>query len=287
MPIALQQIHPAFVGRITDVDLRRPLDPEAVRELSEAIDRHLVLLFPQQSIEDDHLAAFGRCSGPLYDSSSAFAYKKTVIRLTNLDQEDRMRPADDQTRALNAANELWHVDNSFSEPPAKYSVLMARTVPPDGGETEFADARAGYDALPDLMKKKVEGLIAEHSFIYSRSLTGVTEWTDEQRAALPTRRRRLIKTNENTGRKSLYITSHISQIVGLPPDESRSLLRELTDITTQPQFVYTHRWQPGDLIMYDNRAAMHRARPFASLTHPRDMRAIRVLDIPDPDRIPH
>jgi len=284
MPIQIEQIHPLFVGRAIGVDLRRPIDGETVRVISEAADRYAVLVFPGQPLTDDELAAFGASFGPLY---TAAAFKKQqVLRISNLDENDQVRPADDRVRAVMAGNELWHVDNTFSDPPAKYSMLLAVIVAPDGGETEFADSRAGYDALPPAMKKQVEELTAVHSFIYSRSLNAVVQFTDEQRAALPPRKRALVKTNPNTQRKSLYVTSHIEEVVGWPLDDGRALIRELTEVITQPRFVYRHRWNPGDLIMYDNRAAMHRVLPFASFAHPRDMRAIRVLDVADPDRMP-
>ena len=282
----IEQIHPCFVARVSGLDLRQPLDATTRTALVDALDRHGVLLFTGQHLDDTQLAAFGRCFGPLYTAKAGFGVDREIIRLSNLDEEGQLLPEGHRTRKANEANDFWHVDNSFSEPPALYSALLALVVPPEGGETEFADARAGYDALPENRKAELEDLVAEHSFIHSRSLTGFTDFTAEQRAGLPPRRRRLIKMNPHTGRKALYLSSHIASISGRTDDQTRALLQELTELTTRPQYVYTHRWTPGDLLMYDNRAVLHRARPYPSMSHPRDMRALRVQDGPDPDHLP-
>ena len=201
----------------------------------------------------------------------------SVIRLGNLDDNNHIHTENDHYRAMNLANAFWHVDNSFSEPPAKYSVLMARIVPPSGGETEFADARAAYDALPGAIKAKIEGLSCAHSFVYSRSLTGFTEFSEEQRRALPDRIHPIVQRNPRTDRRALYVTSHICRVLGLAEEEGRTLIRDLTEFASQASFVYRHQWSPGDVLMYDNEAVLHRALPFPDLEFPRDMRAIRVM----------
>jgi alpha-ketoglutarate-dependent 2,4-dichlorophenoxyacetate dioxygenase len=281
----IEQIHPLFVGRVTGVDLRQRLDEGIHHALVSALDRYGALLFSGQDLDDGQMAAFGQQFGPLFNASAGFGVDRQIIRIGNLDEQGCLLPENDRIRQANKANDFWHVDNSFSEPPALYSALLARIVPPEGGETEFADARAAYDDLPEARRVALEGLVAEHSFIHSRSLTGYTQFSDEQRAALPPRKRLLIKTNPRTGRKALYVSSHIARILGMEEDEGRDLVRELTEFATRSTYVYTHRWIPGDLVIYDNRAVLHRARPYLSLTHPRDMRALRVLDEPDPDRI--
>lgn len=281
----IEQSLPFFVARVTGLDLRHLLDEEARQALMAALDRYGVLLFSGQALDDGQMAAFGRQFGPLYNASAGFGVDRQIIRIGNLDEHGNLLPENDRIRQANKANDFWHVDNSFSEPPALYSALLALIVPPEGGETEFADARAAYDDLPEARKTALEGLVAEHSYIYSRSLAGYTQFSDEQRAALPPRKRLLVKTHPRTGRKALYLSSHIARVLGMEEEAGRALVRELTEFATRPAYAYTHRWVPGDLIIYDNRAVLHRARPYLSLTHPRDMRALRVLDEPDPDRI--
>ena len=271
-------LHETFAGEVRGLDLSSPLSAETVEAIREAVDRYGVLVFRgQEALDDDSLAALGSHFGPLFNTNQGFGTNRTVIRLTNLDENGNILPADDRFRAANIANAFWHVDNSFSEPPAKYSMLLARIIPPAGGETEFADARSAYDQLDEETRAKVNGLNAVHSYIYSRSLTGITEWTEEQRRALPDRIRPLAPQSKTTGRRALYLASHIRGIEGWDDGEARAFIAELTEFATQPRFVYRHRWQPGDLLMYDNQVVMHRATPFPDMEHERDMRAIRVM----------
>ncbi|MGE0383379.1 MAG: TauD/TfdA dioxygenase family protein [Gammaproteobacteria bacterium] len=285
----VEPVHPLFVGRVADLDLTQSLGAEDARALHAALGRYGALVIHTPPLTDRQFEAFGAGLGPLFDTSSGFRGSERVIRIGNVDTQGRLLPEGHHSREANVANDLWHVDNTFSEPPAMYSALMALTVPPEGGETEFADARAAYDDLPQQRKAALDGLITEHSFIYSRSLTGYTQFSPAQRAQLPSRRRLLVKTHPETGRKALILSSHIERIVGRPDEEGRALLSELTDFATRPKYVYSHHWQCGDIVIYDNRSVLHRARPYATFTYARDMRALRVLDGPDPDRVcvPH
>ena len=281
--LQLNAIRPGFVAEAEGLDPARPLSAGAVEAVRAAFADYGVLVFRGcRQMEDAQLEAFGRQFGPLFNTASGFKQHgaRSIVRITNLDSEGRLLPEDHSFRASNAANAFWHVDNSFSEPPAKFSALLARVVPPEGGETEFADARGAYDALPPETKRRIEGLEAVHSYIHSRSLTGVT-FTEEQRQALPDRVRPLALRDARTGRRALYLSSHIRELLGVEPVETRRLLDELTRFATQPQFVYRHPWRPGDLLMYDNQAVLHRAMPFSDMVYPRDMRALRVMLEPE------
>jgi alpha-ketoglutarate-dependent 2,4-dichlorophenoxyacetate dioxygenase len=174
-------------------------------------------------------------------------------------------------------NRLWHTDSSFKAIPARYSLLSARAIPGEGGETQFADMRAAYDALPGTMKARLEGLVAEHSVLYSRSTIGFSDFTDEERARLPPVPQMLVRTHPSSQRKTLYLASHAGWIRGMEIPEARMLLRELMEHATQREFVHTHRWKTGDLVMWDDRCTMHRAREFDT-AQVRDMHRTTVSD---------
>ena len=177
------------------------------------------------------------------------------------------------------ANQLWHTDSSFKRIPAKYSLLSARVVPASGGETEFADLRAACDALPEAMKMRMESLVAEHCLFYSRAIIGFADFTEQERAIAPAMPQVLVRYLPGSRRKSLYLASHASRIVGMPIPEGRLLLRDLTDHSTRREFVYRHCWKCGDLVMWDNRCTMHRGRPYDDLGERREMRRTTVQDV--------
>jgi alpha-ketoglutarate-dependent 2,4-dichlorophenoxyacetate dioxygenase len=195
--------------------------------------------------------------------------------VSNLDQHGRPLARDDRRRMFNLGNQLWHSDSSFRAIPAKYSILSGRVVATKGGNTEFADMRAAYDALDDATKAEIEDLVCEHSLIYSRGTLGFDALTEEERAMFKPVRQRLVRTHPVTGRKSLYLSSHAGTIIGWPTPEARAFLRDLLEHAVQPRFVYVHRWQPFDLVMWDNRQTVHRVRRFDD-TQIRDMRRTTV-----------
>src|SRR2546426_11368616 len=195
----------------------------------------------------------------------------TFADVSNLDKDHKVFARDDRRRLFAIGNRLWHSDSSFKPIPAKHSLLHARSIPSKGGNTEFADMRAAYDALDDGTKAEVEDLICEHSQLFSRQQLGFTDFTDQERARFEPVRQRLVRTHPATGRKSLYLSSHAGGILGWPVPEARAFLRDLVEHATQRQFVYAHTWRVGDLVMWDNRRTMHRARPFPA-HEPRDMR---------------
>jgi len=281
MTISIRQIHPVFVGEVSGVDLRQPLSHDEVAATEEGMDRYAVLVFHNQNITDEQQIAFTRYFGQIENSAGGTVTKDHEKRLSqlmndvsNLGQDRKPMARDDRRRLFNLGNQLWHSDSSFRA-AAKYSILSGRIVVDKGGETEFADMRAVYDALDDATKATVEGLVCEHSLIYSRGLLGFTELSDEERAMFRPVRQSLVRTHPVTGRKSLYLASHAGTIVGWLVPEARAFLRDLNEDATRPENVYVHKWRQYDLIMWDNRQTMHRVRRFDE-TKVRDMRRTTV-----------
>jgi alpha-ketoglutarate-dependent 2,4-dichlorophenoxyacetate dioxygenase len=284
MNITTRQLHPLFVGEVRGIDLREPVDASTVKAIVDASDRYAVLVFPDQTIDDEQQLAFSERLGPLETTikklrpGHKLRLNQRVSDLSNLDPDGRILEKDDRNRMYGLGDRLWHTDSSFKAVPAKYSLLSARQIPAAGGETQFADLRAAYDALPDATKAQLEGLVADHSIIYSRSTIGFTDFSDEERAGLQPVPQMLVRVHPGSKRKTLYLASHAMAIRGMPVPEARLLLRDLMEHATQPQFVYTHRWRVGDLVMWDDRCTMHRARPY-DRTQARDMHRTTVSDV--------
>jgi alpha-ketoglutarate-dependent 2,4-dichlorophenoxyacetate dioxygenase len=284
MNLSITQLHPLFVGEVSAIDLRGPLSDATVDAIVQACDRYAVLVFRDQALDDDQQIAFSARLGPLETTirklrpGHKLRLDQHVSDISNLDHSGEILPREDRRRMYSLGDRLWHTDSSFKPVPAKYSLLSARAIPAAGGETQFADLRAAYDALPDAIKQQLEGLVAEHSIVYSRSTIGFTDFSDEERAALSPVPQVLVRVHPGSKRKTLYLASHAMSIRGMPVPEGRLLLKELMDHATQAQFVYTHRWRPGDLVMWDDRCTMHRARPFDPGQR-RDMHRTTVSDV--------
>ncbi len=254
--------------------------------------KYAVLVFHDQKLTDEQQMAFTLNFGEIENAVGNNITKQNERRLpvgmndvSNLDQNNKPLARDDRRRMFNLGNQLWHSDSSFRAIPAKYSLLSARTITTKGGNTEFADMRAAYDALDDETKAEAEDLVCEHSLIYSRGSLGFTELTDEEKAMFKPVRQRLVRKHPVTGRKSLYLSSHIGTIVGRPMPEARAFIRDLAEHAVQPKFVYVHKWQQYDLIIWDNRQTMHRVRRFDE-TQPRDMRRTTVAgDAPTAEQV--
>ena len=280
MTLTIRPLHPTIGGEVGGVDLRQPLSDDDVAAIDAGMDRFAVLVFPGQDLTDEQQVAFSRNFGELELPGAVSNVTKPEDRrlppeladVSNLTKGDKLLGRDDRTRMFNLGNRLWHSDSSFRAVPSKYSILSARLIPGKGGNTEFADMRAAYDALDDEMKAEISDLVCEHSLIYSRGLLGFDELSEEERANFKPVRQSLVRTHPVTGRKSLYLSSHAGTIVGWPVPEARSLLRDLIEDATKPEFVYVHRWRLHDLVMWDNRQTMHRVRRFADTTEKRDMR---------------
>jgi alpha-ketoglutarate-dependent 2,4-dichlorophenoxyacetate dioxygenase len=260
-------LHPAFCAEISGIDIGRPLNVVVVRAISDAIDRYAVLVLPDQDLDDERQLAFAGNFGEIEAPRSARPGTKRRLRpeisdISNLDENHRLRMADDPRRFDQLGNRLWHTDGSFRRIPAALSMLYAHQVTTSGGETEFADLRTAWDALPDKTKTEIEGLVAIHDIAYSRSQIGFTELLFGERDVLPPVPQRLVRVHPGSRRKTLYLAAHASHIVGRPIPEGRLLLRDLIEFATQREFVYRHVWRKGDLVIWDNRCTMHRGRPF-------------------------
>ena len=274
----IRQIHPVFVGEVSDVDITRALSPDEVAAIDAGMNEHAVLVFHDQKLTDEQQMAFTLNFGTLEDARGGNITKDEDRRLavgmndvSNLDKDGRPLDRESRQRWFNLGNMLWHSDSSFRAIPAKFSLLSARIVNPVGGNTEYADMRAAYDALDQPTKTLIEDLVCEHSLMYSRGSLGMLDYSDEERAMFRPVRQRLVRTHPVTGRKSLYLSSHAGGIVGMPMAEARILLRDLTEHATQREFVYVHRWRQWDFVMWDNRRTMHRVRRYDD-AQPRDMR---------------
>jgi alpha-ketoglutarate-dependent 2,4-dichlorophenoxyacetate dioxygenase len=280
--LTIQQLTPVFAGEVSGVDITRPLTRDAVAAIEAGMDRYAVLVFHDQKLTDAQQQVFSRNFGELEHTGGGNITKMHDRRLdpymadvSNLDKDHRPLARDARLRMFNLGNRLWHSDSSFRAVPAKYSLLSGRIVVDQGGQTQFADMRAAYDALDDATKGEIEDLVCEHSLIYSRGTLGFTNLTDEERAMMRPVRQRLVRTHPVTGRKSLFLSSHIGTIVGWPMPEARAFIRDLAEHATQPRFVYAHTWRQWDLVMWDNRQLMHRVTRFDD-TQVRDMRRTTV-----------
>ena len=277
------RLHPIFAAEARGFDLRQVVDRGALDAIRAGMDAHAVLVFRDQPFADREQLEFAeRFDGKLHAKTGAAVVKanrfgnEALTDISNLDEDGTILKGDDRRRAYSLGNRLWHTDASFQDPPGRYSMLSAKVVPPVAADTEFADLRAAYDALDAPMKAKLEGLSAHHSIAYSRQVLGFEFSADEQErlkgAVHP-----LVRSNPRTGRKSLYLASHASRVVGWPVPDGRLLLRDLIEHATQPQFVYRHEWRVGDLVIWDNLATMHRGRPFDDASHRRELRRVTTL----------
>jgi alpha-ketoglutarate-dependent 2,4-dichlorophenoxyacetate dioxygenase len=260
---------PDFAGIVDGIDLSRPVTPDQVAAITEGMDRFAVLVFPRQQIDDEQQLAFSRHFGPLEHATSHGISREQqrglapeIADISNLGRENEILARDDRRRLFSLGNMLWHSDSSFKPTPAKYSLLHARIIPEKGGNTEFADMRAAWDALDDETKAMCEGLVCMHSQIYSRGTLGFGEWTEEERARNQPVPQRLVRRHPGSFRRSLFLSAHAGEITGWPVPEARAFLRDLNEHATQRQFVYSHKWRAGDLVMWDNRCMMHRARRY-------------------------
>ena len=289
MTINIRAVQPGFVGEVTGIDICQPLDVDAVAVVERGMDDYAVLTFPNQPLTDDQQVVFSSNFGGLEIPLAAQMVKPEMRRFDKLElgdisnfagkDADKLRARDDSRRMYALANRLWHSDASFRAVGAGYTLLHARIVPSKGGNTEFADMRAAYDALDAATKAEVEDMITEHSIVFSREQIGFAVQGDGNPDNLRPVQHRLVVTHPVTGRKSLYLSSHIGGIVGWPVPEARAFIRDLTEHATQRRFVYSHPWQVNDLVMWDNRTVMHRATRFDDLRQKRDLRRTSIKGV--------
>ena len=271
MSITIRKLTATFGAEITGVDLRT-VDDATFAEIKHAFEDFSLLLFPQQELDDETQIAFSSRFGPLQSTYAHIANNHQASQIsvvTNLDENGEVLKEGDPRLTFRLGQRNWHSDSSFKKVPAHASLLHARILPPDGGETEFATMRAAYDALPAARQQALDGLIAIHHYGHSRRNTGIAITNKEEAERYPPVPQALVRKNPANGRKGLFVSSHASHIQGMDEAEGSALIQELIANCTQPQFTYLHRWQVGDLIMYDNRCLMHRARPYKMSEHPR------------------
>jgi alpha-ketoglutarate-dependent 2,4-dichlorophenoxyacetate dioxygenase len=285
MPLAFRKLHAHFAAEAGPIDLREAADRATLDAIRAGMDEYAVLVFRGQSFEGGEQLAFAkRFDGALHARTGAAVLGKNrlgdeaLTDISNVDEGGNLMRAGDRRRAYALGNRLWHTDASFEDPPGRYSMLLAKVVPPVPADTEFADLRAAYDALDDGMRRTLEGLRAHHSIAYSRMALGF-EFSGQEQRKLPGAVHPVVRTNPRTGRRSLYLASHASRIIDWPVPEGRLLLRELVEHATQPQFVYRHAWRVGDFVIWDNLATMHRGRPFDDTRHRRELRRVTTLDV--------
>ena len=285
MAITVQSITPTFAAEVGDVDLSKPLAADDLAAIRAAFTNYAVLVFPDQHFAGDSQLDFARNFGPL--ETTVFKVRKdqklrlheNMADVSNLDAENRILTTNDRLRLYNLGNRLWHTDSSFKRLPAYCSMLHARSIPPLGGQTEFADMRAAYDALPEATKRRLDGLVAYHSLMTSRAKLGFADFDDNERKAFEPVPQVLARRLPDSGRMSLYVASHAGSIRGMPQDEAVKLIDELIAHGTQRQFVYSHRWRVNDLVIWDDRCTMHRGLEFDDQRYARDMRRATVSDV--------
>ena len=288
MSLTFRRLHPHFFGEASPVDLRTVHDAATLARIRAGMDEHAVLVFRDQKFTDDEQLAFAqRLDGSLHTKLGISALQKNRLGnealgdISNVGPDGEILPEGDRRRMYGLGNRLWHTDASFQDPAGRYSMLFAYVVPPVGADTEYADMRSAYDALPVDMKARLDGLQVHHSIAYSRQTLGF-EFSQNEEDALKGAIHPLIRRIPRTDRRSLYLASHASRILDWPVPEGRLLLRDLIEHATQREFVHRHAWRVGDLVIWDNRATMHRATPFEDTKHRRELRRVTTLDIPEP-----
>jgi alpha-ketoglutarate-dependent 2,4-dichlorophenoxyacetate dioxygenase len=279
-----KSLHALFAAEVEGVDLREAVNGSLAAEVEAAMDRYAVLVFRDQKLDESAQMAFTRTLGPIDMGLLKVLQPKSrfeeagLIDISNVDVESQIRDPDDPKLVAMLANQLWHSDSSFKQPAAKYSLLLALVVTEHGGDTEFADMRAAYDALPQDMLAEIEDLITEHSAFHSRSQLDDAQYTEADLAQFPPVQWPVVRVHPGSKRKSLYIGVHAERIIGRPVPEGRLLLAELLEHATQREFVYRHKWRSGDFVIWDNRAVLHRGRRY-DLSKRRELRRSTVEDI--------
>jgi alpha-ketoglutarate-dependent 2,4-dichlorophenoxyacetate dioxygenase len=283
MPITFRQVGPCFAAEADGIDLTRPVPAADLAVIHAGMDTYAVLIFHDQNFTDEQQLAFTASLGPIEHAIGTglrrpedYRLPTTFADVSNLDKDDKPFARDDRRRLFSIGNRLWHSDSSFKVVPAKFSLLHARSIPSKGGNTEFADMRAAYEALDQETRDLAEDLICEHSQMFSRAKLGFTDFAPDERERFKPVRQRLVRVHPQTRRRSLYLSSHAGTIVGWPDPEAKAFLMDLTEAATQREFVYAHKWRVGDLVMWDNRRTMHRARPFPH-HEPRDVRRTTLM----------
>ena len=291
MDLTFRPLHPLFVAEVSPVDLKQVRDEATLAQIRAGMDEYAVLVFRDQVWRDaEHLDFAQRLDGVLHTKLGSSVLHRNRFGnealgdISNLDENGEIMKSDNRKRMYSLGNRLWHTDASFQDPPGRYSMLSAKVVPPVAADTEYADMRAAYDALPPEEAARLDGLRVHHSIAHSRQTLGF-EFSESEQEALRGAIHPLVRTIPRSKRRSLYLASHASRIVDWPVPEGRLLLRDLIEHATQPRFVYRHQWRVGDLVIWDNRATMHRATPFDDARYRRELRRVTTLDIESPEPV--
>jgi alpha-ketoglutarate-dependent 2,4-dichlorophenoxyacetate dioxygenase len=285
MTLTFRQIHPHFAAEVSEIDLREVHDQATLDEIRAGMDQYAVLVFRDQRLSGKEQIEFSqRFDGKLHTQTSLSVLTKNrhgneaLSDVANVNENGEIMARDDRRRMTNFGNRLWHTDASFVNPPGRYSLLLGKVIPAVRADTEFADMRAAYDALSDDVKKTIEDLRVHHTIVYSREVLGF-EFSKEEQDKLKGAVQPLVRTIPGSQRRALYLASHASHVTGWPIPEGRMLLRDLTEHATEREFVYQHEWREHDLVIWDNRATMHRAMPFDDVKHRRELTRVTTLDI--------
>jgi len=288
MAITITELCATFAAEVSKINISKELSDEEIEELRIAIDKYGVLVFRNQPLSDEQQVRFSEYFGDIEIADLKNNITKTSERrlsqmfsdISNLDKDQKILEKDGRQRLFNLGNRIWHSDSSFRPVPARYSLLSARAVPVTGGNTQYADMHAAYDALDAKTLTEISDLQCEHSLLYSRARLGMAEFTEQEKADFAPVTQPLVRTHPSTKRKSLFLSSHIGSVIGLTKPDGRLLIEELTELATQEKFVYTHRWQKDDLVMWDNRRTMHRARKYEDTVEKRDLRRTTIAGEP-------
>ncbi len=288
MAVTITELCATFAAEVSKVNISKELSDEEIDELRTAIDKYGVLVFRNQPLSDEQQVRFSEYFGDIEIADLKNNITKTSERrlsqmfsdISNLDKDQNILGKDGRQRLFNLGNRIWHSDSSFRPVPARYSLLSARAVPVTGGNTQYADMHAAYDALDAKTLTEISDLQCEHSLLYSRARLGMAEFTEQEKADFAPVTQPLVRTHPSTKRKSLFLSSHIGSVIGLTKPDGRLLIEELTELATQEKFVYTHQWQKDDLVMWDNRRTMHRARKYEDTVEKRDLRRTTIAGEP-------
>jgi alpha-ketoglutarate-dependent 2,4-dichlorophenoxyacetate dioxygenase len=288
MAVTITELCATFAAEVSKVNISKELSDEEIDELRTAIDKYGVLVFRNQPLTDEQQVRFSEYFGDIeiadlknnITKASERRLSQMFSDISNLDKDQNILGKDGRQRLFNLGNRIWHSDSSFRPVPARYSLLSARAVPVAGGNTQYADMHAAYDSLDAKTLTEISDLQCEHSLLYSRARLGMDEFTEQEKADFTPVTQPLVRTHPNTKRKSLFLSSHIGSVIGLTKPDGRLLIEELTELATQEKFVYAHRWQKDDLVMWDNRRTMHRARKYEDTVEKRDLRRTTIAGEP-------
>jgi alpha-ketoglutarate-dependent 2,4-dichlorophenoxyacetate dioxygenase len=288
MAVTITELCATFAAEVSKVNISKELSDEEIDELRTAIDKYGVLVFRNQPLTDEQQVRFSEYFGDIeiadlknnITKASERRLSQMFSDISNLDKDQNILGKDGRQRLFNLGNRIWHSDSSFRPVPARYSLLSARAVPVAGGNTQYADMHAAYDCLDAKTLTEISDLQCEHSLLYSRARLGMDEFTEQEKADFTPVTQPLVRTHPNTKRKSLFLSSHIGSVIGLTKPDGRLLIEELTELATQEKFVYAHRWQKDDLVMWDNRRTMHRARKYEDTVEKRDLRRTTIAGEP-------